>query len=222
MIPQIAGDDLWTAVLLDGSAALASIRVTAVSAPWQITALTLVNETDGTFQPLVLGNYRLIHSGDVKIYENLDVLPRAFIVYEWLNRSSVSGAVSAMQTADFDPTQQAVIVGDGPERVLGQGESQVEIIVYEPERIELTADTTASGLLVLTEANFPGWQAAVNGQQVQIQQTNGLFQGVVVPPGRHTITFTFQSPTYQLGRILTLIALILFLTSLALTKKKFP
>jgi hypothetical protein len=206
--------------LPNGSAVLETIEITAASAPWQIAGLTLVNETDATFQPLVLGNYRLIHSGDVKIYENLDVLPRAFIVYEWLYRASVSGGVSAMASADFNPTRQAVIVADGPERILGEGEGQVEIISYEPERIELSADTPASALLVLTEANYPGWQAVIDGQEVEIQQTNGLFRGVVVPPGQHAITFTFQPLTYQIGRILTLIALTLFLIALALIERK--
>ena len=48
--------------------------------PWTIAGLALVDRRDGAFQPLTPGNHRLIHSGDVKVYENLDVLPRAFMV----------------------------------------------------------------------------------------------------------------------------------------------
>ncbi|MFZ0548701.1 MAG: hypothetical protein WAM60_24840, partial [Candidatus Promineifilaceae bacterium] len=166
ILPQKVADDLFKVAFPGGSAVPESIELTAASAPWQISGLTLVNEADGTFQPLALGNYRLIHSGDVKIYENLDVLPRAFMVYEWLYRPSVSGGVSAMESADFDPSQQAVIVADGPERLLGQGEGQVEVLSYEPERIELSVNTSDSGLLVLTEANYPGWKAKINGQEV--------------------------------------------------------
>jgi hypothetical protein len=213
--PKRVGDDLWTAILPDGAANLAAIEITAASEPWDISGLALVNEATGTFQPLVLGNYRLIHSGDVKIYENLDVLPRAFMVYEWLYRPSVSGGILAMEAsedgAEFDPAIQAVIVADGPERILGDGEGAVEILSYEPERFELSVNTSDSGLLVLTEANYPGWLAEVDGERVEIQQTDGLFRGVVVPEGAHEVVFVFRPMSYEIGRIVTLISLFCFL-----------
>ena len=221
--PQKVSEDLWTAVLPDGSAALESIVMRAASAPLQINAVTLVNTDEATFQPLALGNYRLIHSGDVKIYENLDVMPRAFMVYEWLYRPSVSGGVSAMadsgQGAEFDPRQQAVIVADGPERLLGQGTGQVEILTYEPERIELSVSSSDSALLVLADANYPGWQVEIDGTRTKIEQTNGLFRGVVVPAGEHKVVFVFRSLSYQIGFILSLVCLTLFLVALIIASK---
>jgi hypothetical protein len=223
VIPQQVDDDLWLAALPGGSAVLESIAITAVSSSWQIKALTLVNENEAAFQPLTLGNYRLIHSGDVKIYENLDVLPRAFMVYEWLYRPSVAVGALAMgasgEGVEFDPRQQAVIVADGPERILGQGEGRVDVLVYEPERIELVVNTTDSGLLVLTEANYPGWQATIDGGSAEIQQTNGLFQGLIVSAGQHEVVFTFQPLTYQIGLIISFVSLAVFLFVLIVSKK---
>lgn len=40
----------------------------------------LIDERSGAFQTLTLGPYRLVHSGDVKVYEHQAVLPRAFVV----------------------------------------------------------------------------------------------------------------------------------------------
>ncbi|MFZ0546339.1 MAG: YfhO family protein, partial [Candidatus Promineifilaceae bacterium] len=93
------------------------------------------------------------------------------------------------------------------------------VLSYEPERIELSVNTSDSGLLVLTEANYPGWKAKINGQEVTIQQTDGLFRGVVVPPGQHQVIFTFRSLSYQIGLILTLITLTLFLITVAFVKR---
>ena len=47
--------------------------------PLTLRGLSLIDERVNAFQSLTLGPYRLVHSGDVKIYENLRVLPRAFM-----------------------------------------------------------------------------------------------------------------------------------------------
>ncbi|MBI5081868.1 MAG: hypothetical protein HZB17_11255, partial [Chloroflexi bacterium] len=41
---------------------------------------TLIDERAKAFQSLTLGSYRLVHSGDTKIYQNMNVLPRAFVI----------------------------------------------------------------------------------------------------------------------------------------------
>ncbi|MBI5350701.1 MAG: hypothetical protein HZB77_15505, partial [Chloroflexi bacterium] len=41
---------------------------------------TLIDEKGKAFQSLTLGSYRLVHSGDTKIYQNMNVLPRAFVI----------------------------------------------------------------------------------------------------------------------------------------------
>ncbi|MEW5989704.1 MAG: hypothetical protein AB1791_24025, partial [Chloroflexota bacterium] len=76
--PEPLGDGLWS-VNFPRPAAPTMLTLTAASGEWRIEGLTLVDSRDGTFQSLVMGDYRLIHSGDVKIYENLDVRPRAFL-----------------------------------------------------------------------------------------------------------------------------------------------
>ena len=78
-----------------------------------LAALTLVDSRDGAFQPLSPAPYRLIHSGDVKIYENRDALPRAFVVADWQWQPDTAAAVTAMSAPGFDPRRTAVLVGDG-------------------------------------------------------------------------------------------------------------
>jgi hypothetical protein len=128
------------------------------------------------------------------------------MVYEWLYRPSVEGGVAAMDSADFDPGRQAVIVADGLERILGEGVGQVRFLVYKPERIEISVESSDSGLLVVTEANDPGWVAKIDGQQVEIEQVDGLFMGVVVPEGMHEVVFEFRPLSYRIGLIISLIS----------------
>jgi hypothetical protein len=192
----------------------------AAGAPWEIRALTLVNEEDGTFQSLVPGAFRLIHSGDVKIYHNLDVLPRAFLVDEWLYRPTVDAAVAAMADPEFDPARQAVVVADGPERRLASGEmagqpvdqADVSFLDYEPERVSLVVSNPGPDdrLLLLTDTHYPGWKSAIDGQPATIYQADGLFRGVVVPAGEHQVTFSFQPTSYRVGRWLSLAGLLVW------------
>ncbi len=185
----------------------------------QISGLALVNEApegEGSFFTLVPGNYRLIHSGDVKIYENLDVQPRAFLVGQWQWQPDGASSVAAMDMADYDPRQTAVLLGSGPptgSSPVGTAPGTARIVSYEPEQVVVRTESEAAALLVLIDANYPGWETAVDGQPAELHTVNGLFRGVFVPAGQHEVTFTFRPDSLAVGRILSLVGL-LFCTGL--------
>ncbi len=178
---------------------------------WQIGGVTLINETDGSFQPLVLGNYRLIHSGDVKIYENLDVLPRAFLLPSWSWQPDQRDVLQAMQQPDFDVREMAVLLGSG-EGHSGEPDPEAFAVItqYEPEQVIVQTSSDQPSLLLLTDAYYPGWQVAVDGRPAELIQADGLFRGVLLPSGEHEVTFSFAPRTFQLGFMMTAAGLILF------------
>ncbi len=195
-----------------------SITLRAANGDWRILAATLINQEDGTFMPLTLGNYRLIHSGDVKIYENLDVLPRAFLVQEWQWQPDVPTSLAAMGQEGFDPRVTAVLVAPPPPFVVGDlspapGDKSptTNIRHYEPGRVVVETASETDSLLVLSEAYYPGWQAWVDGQPAQLYPADGYFQGVFVPPGQHEVVFAYQSARVGYGRVLSFAALIIWL-----------
>jgi hypothetical protein len=157
-----------------------------------VTGLTLVDGRDNTFQSLVPGNYRLIHSGDVKIYENLDVLPRAFVVYDWQWAADVAESVAMMESDEFDPRRVAVLVGDGPFPATGEGTGKVEVVSYEPESVVLRAESDVPGLLILTDSFYPGWEATIDGEPATIYAADGLFRGLFIPAGMHEVIFAYR------------------------------
>ncbi|WP_374688693.1 hypothetical protein [Promineifilum sp.] len=170
------------------------------------SALTLVDSRDGAFQPLAPAPYRLIHSGDVKIYENLDAQPRAFLVAEWQWQPDAA-AVEAMRAAEFDPRLSAVLVGDEVDGPAAPGAAAnggaVEIVGYTPEHVTLRV-TGDGGLVVLTDAFYPGWVATLDGAPVVIYQADGLFRGVFAPAGEHEIEFHFRPRGVRVGAALSL------------------
>ena len=179
---------------------------------WRIHGATLINEVDDTFQPLVLGNYRLIHSGDVKIYENLDVLPRAFLLSSWVWQPDETAVLPTLQQPEFSLRETAVLLGSG-ENQTGPPDptATATIIRYAPEQVVVKTSSTDSQLLLLTDAHYPGWQVTVDGVPAELLQVDGLFRGVLLPVGDHEVVFTFAPRSFELGRLMTAVGLILLI-----------
>ena len=175
---------------------------------WQIYGATLINEMDDTFQPLVLGNYRLIHSGDVKMYENLDVLPRAFLLSNWTWQPDLESSLTVMQQPEFAVGETAVLIGSGEDQTGEADPSAVaEITHYAPEEVVVQTRSSQPQLLVLTDAYYPGWQVTVDGTAAELLQADGLFRGVILAAGEHEVAFRFAPRSFQLGLMMTAVGL---------------
>jgi uncharacterized membrane protein YfhO len=76
--------------------------------------------------------------------------------------------------------------------------------------MEIETSTDADGLLVTSEVYYPGWNAYVDGERVEVERANFLFRAVPVPAGEHTVELRYESRSLRAG------ILISFLTTLAL------
>jgi hypothetical protein len=182
-----------------------------------IQAVTLYDETTGMFLPLLpsdRGRFRLAHSGDVKVYENLDEPPRAFLVGKTLTAADPQQAIELLRTV-ADPREIAVVEGMTPLDGQMGSMSNATITAYAPERVEVQTQSTEEALLVLNDAFYPGWRAQVDGAPTEIFPTNVLFRGVRIPSGEHTVTFTFEPYTWWVGSAVSIAALGLWLALIA-------
>ena len=186
-----------------------------------IRGLSLVDERDGSNAPILLstdGQYRQVHSGDVKIYEVLDALPRAYVVHRTRVLADDSAALAAISDPGFDPAREAVLSA-GQLLDSAPSASQATITAYAPEQVTVQASTQGPGYLVLTDAWYPGWQAALDGQPVPIERANVHFRAVYLPAGSHTIRFTYRPASYRIGGIISLLSLAGAAIAAALTKR---
>ncbi len=155
--------------------------------------------------------YRLIFSGDVKIYENLDALPRAFLVHDWQAAGDTAAAVAAMRGDDFEPGLQAVVIGESVPLPPASGRGSVAITDYRPEAVTLRVEADAESLLILTDSFYPGWEAAIDGVPAPVWPVDGLFRGVFVPAGEHEIVMSFRPEGYRRGVLLSVVGILALL-----------
>ncbi len=167
------------------------------------------------------GHFRLVYSGDVKIYENLDNLPRAFIVHQAQVLAEDTEIVAAMRDPSFDPTSTVILAqpaglqdeittaGKSPAaQQVSVGNNSVKIVSYAPEQVVLDADASAPGYLVLADTYYPGWEASVDGQSVPIYRANLIARAIELPAGRHRIEFNYRPRPFYIGAAISLVSLL--------------
>jgi hypothetical protein len=140
---QAQGDAATTRLRWDEPSVPVSVvvRATLPEGELVVRGVSLIDERTKSFQALILsdqGRYRLAHSGDVKIYENLDVQPRAFIVHRAVVAADDEEALTLMRDESFDPATQVVLARPS----VGQSsqpswQESAHITHYAPERVEI-------------------------------------------------------------------------------------
>ena len=171
-----------------------------------IQAATLYDARTQTFAPLLpsdQGRFARVHSGDVKIYENLDVLPRAYLVHEVeavdSREEAVARLAERLAAGTLRPSEQAVVEGELSFASTASSDDRAAIVDYAPERVEVRVSTAERTLLVLSDSLYPGWTATLDGAPTPILATNGLARGVVVPPGEHDVVFRYEPSSWRRG-----------------------
>ncbi len=90
-----------------------------------------------------------------------------------------------------------------------------------PNRLTIELDAPASGLVVVNETWYPGWQARVDGRAAPILRANHLVRAVPVEPGHHTIELVFAPSALRWLGPLYVLALLAVLAAGALELQRW-
>ncbi len=67
-----------------------------------------------------------------------------------------------------------------------------DVVDRRRNRLTVTIDAPAAGIVTLAEVWHPGWRAEVDGVPASVHRTNHLLRGVVVGPGAHRIELSYR------------------------------
>ena len=157
-------------------------------------------------------HFEKIVTGPTAIYRNRRTLDRAFLV----NNTRVlqdREALKHLRAGDLDLRHQAVVEGpldlaSAPGGAADIAEDAVVIQRYEDQRVTMETSAAGSRLLVLLDADYPGWVATIDRIGVPIHRVDYAFRGVVVPAGRHIIEFQYRPWSVRAGATLSLVSLV--------------
>ena len=150
-----------------------------------------VEQIDKSLKP---GDLTLIaRTKDAYVYENPRALPRVLLAGNWV--------ITAFERMIADGrwpdgwTSSSVLLERAPRPAFPPSAKKTgaaRIISYRNTEVVVEVETSASTMLVLNDVWHPWWRATLDGTPVEILKANVLFRGVAVPPGKHTVRFTFH------------------------------
>ena len=144
-------------------------------------------------------------TADGFIYENKNALPRVMFA-----RGAVSGDFAQMlqngQWPQVDLASTVVLDGEAEDRaggiVANRGTGEVRLVRYANTEVVVEAESSRGGYVVLNDVWHPWWVARIGNETVPVLKANVLFRAVRVPPGKHTVRFSFEPIRGALGQVM--------------------
>jgi len=169
-------------------------------------------------------HYRLVAGGPVKVYENSDALPRAFVVYRAAAAPDAAAALTRIADQAFRPGKEVVVEGPASLALANDaGHGGAAIKQYGANRVTIDVITDSSGYLVLADTYFPGWTARIrpasSGQgewrTVDVVPADEAFRAIPLAAGHWTVEFRYQPLSFRTGLVISSLSLAVLLLMLA-------
>ena len=168
------------------------------------------------------GGLALAYDGEIRIYEQSPMLPRAFFIAraEVLDSEALLGRMSSV---DFDPRTTVLLnSAETPEVVDSSANAGIvpaSITGVRRNSLEVAVQAPAEGWLILGDANYPGWTATVNGAQSRVYSAYLALRAVRVPAGKSNVKFTFAPSSIAWSWSVTAISLLTLAAGTAMSMR---
>ncbi|MFH1681444.1 MAG: hypothetical protein ABIH26_12490 [Candidatus Eisenbacteria bacterium] len=146
-------------------------------------------------------------SRELRLARNEDPLPKAWFAGEAEIDPDASSRLARLGSESFDPQGTVLLEQSGGEPAGGEGSAVVTR--WGPNRIEVEAETSGPGYLVLGEIAYPAWRVRVDGEERDPLVADHALRAVRLDEGRHTVVWEYRSRSFRRGAFITLLALAL-------------
>jgi hypothetical protein len=170
----------------------------------------------------IVRKWELVHADqEVRVLENPEALPRAWLVHD-VRQMSRAESLESLAAGSVNPREVALVGEQAQIPPLSEPDPDAKdevtmVATDDPDTMQVRTRSSAAGLLVLSEVNYPAWQATIDGRPVSVLTVNGIFRGVPVPAGDHLVELRFVSDAMRTGLTISLITTVVILVALVAT-----
>ena len=141
------------------------------------------------------------------VYQLLTAIPR-FGLY-WDIRDGVSDEESLQaienQSVNFKNT---LLIQEQLSETFVPGTGSADLVSSDLNNLSFRVQTDRPAVFYLSDGNFPGWHASVNGKETPVLHANYNFRGVLVPAGRSDIEFWYLPKSVIVGGIVSILGIV--------------
>jgi hypothetical protein len=142
-----------------------------------------------------------------RIWQYKQALPRAMFAKSYIVQHGDQQIIDTL----YDPTvrlDDTVVLEKVPnvpisQNYSGNQVSLAEITSYDLNSVTVSTSSPISGLVVLTDNDYPGWTATIDGKPTELYRADYTLRAVAVPAGEHIILFRYMPVTFIIGAIIT-------------------
>lgn len=166
---------------------------------------------------------RVFESGPVAIFENREVMPRAFLVGGYRVLEDDDALLAALRDPELDPAT-TVLLREDPGLPHGPGPREVEgsvtVEAYGIDRIRCRVRASGDALLYFGDVMFPGWRARVDGNPRPVLTANHCFRAVALEAGEHEVELVYRPRSLRIGAAVSGGTLLLWAGIVILTARR--
>ncbi|MFC2015960.1 YfhO family protein [Chloroflexota bacterium] len=144
----------------------------------------------------------------------------AYVVYSAEVEADDAAALGRLASPDFDPRHSVILSEDPGLTLTGDGQAVVQILERAPNRLSLQVETSADGILVLSEVYYPGWVATVDDRSSAILRADTTLRSIPLVAGSHHVELVYRSWTVVVGLALTALTLVLVIVGVVWLRKR--
>lgn len=169
-----------------------------------LSARYVLTQSDVKLHPSFV---RRARHGETYLYENTQTLPRAWVVHR-VQVHDDQTALALIDEGTIKPGRTAAVSHPMTGIEPAMGNDSVMLEEYDYDRIQVRTALRSSGLLVLSELDYPAWKVKVDGTPRPVIRANGALRAVEVSRGTHVVTWYYDPDLTQVGFLLSIVTAI--------------
>ncbi|MEP7145982.1 MAG: hypothetical protein ABI792_03120 [bacterium] len=151
-----------------------------------------------------------VFKGTKLIYENKNFIGEAFFADEYKVEKDIN-ILNLIRDVKFDPKKTAYLEKDISQKIdKPDSAAYARLVKGDIHELEYEVNAGGNNLLVFSQIYLPfGWKAYLDGKETEFFKTDYFLRSIIIPQGKHSVSFRYEPSTYYTGKQISLGANIL-------------